>query len=808
MKMFLLSNTIDDESINEVPKSMKRSTFLIRKLLFLALCLIFLTILIVFQSVVRNPPSELYPLIIISLLAMIIISIVRFIQLRNGLKKCYLENPAKNLVSYIMKFSSIGLTLFLSIFVGSIMSPIDLGYGSFATFVLFLICILTAIGICTLLIYLLIIFIGYIWRRCSFLRQQLSSGLVAFFLASCLICSLFMCFIAFPTGSPGTGFALGICLALSTVLFTGGATALVLYQSKRAKRLSGLPLSVGCIGMILILWFYLNDGYDMRIQVITPSERYPNKVTDDPSIHGNYSYSFLTYGSGVDDRIEYGKKASIITPTIDLSALIKLSNFNQKAFKFNESNLPLNGRIWYPNSNATSLYPLVVMVHGNHLSTEPSEIGYDYLGEMLASQGFIAVSIDENFLNLAAIFSVTRFGRISTLKQYILSSNTGPEYIARALILLETLKEFRRWNSDPTHQFYQKFDLSNIGLMGHSRGGEAIIIAYLLNQLNYLPEYPSDVHFTNYNFGIKALFSIGATIDGYQPLGRSLHYSNVNLFALQGIYDGDTNDFFSQSTIHHLQFTTNSDYYFKASLFVHQANHGQFNNDWGRFDLNFGTDKWMNIRPVMTMEEQQHLGRIYMSAMMNLVLKNQREYRSIFEDYRSIRHYLPNTNYISTFADSNEIILADFENIDVTHGTINGSTMNTTDLLLWSSVYIKTYHSAMLLLQAKDNSIGIYTFHLENPVNGTNLRFLVGRTSEGLVDDLLVRVFYQNGTSDSFNVHVLPALTKRMYKISEEEYVFAVQTISLPLIDAIVSLEFHINGTNAQFLLDDLVLVK
>ena len=37
------------------------------------------------------------------------------------------------------------------------------------------------------------------------------------------------------------------------------------------------------------------------------------------------------------------------------------------------------------------------MVHRNHASTESSENGYEYLGKMFSSQGFIAVSIDEFF---------------------------------------------------------------------------------------------------------------------------------------------------------------------------------------------------------------------------------------------------------------------------------------------------------------------------------------------------------------------------------------------------------------------------
>jgi hypothetical protein len=247
---------------------------------------------------------------------------------------------------------------------------------------------------------------------------------------------------------------------------------------------------------------------------------------------------------------------------------------------------------------------------------------------------------------------------------------------------------------------------------------------------------------------------------------------------------------------------------FKASLYVHQANHGQFNTDWGRYDLPSGISQFMNVRPLMKIEEQQHICQIYMSALMNIVLKNQIEYKILFEDYRSILNYLPYTNYISTFQDSNEIIIADFENYDVRIGTIIDSKINITNLLLWSSVYIKIYHSAMLLLQPMENLIGTYTIHLQNPINGSNIRFMIGRPPEGLIDYLIVRVLYEIGTNDSFNVRVLPALTKQIYKISSEEYITAVQTISLPLLNPIIGLEFLINGTNAQFLIDNIVIVK
>jgi len=154
----------------------------------------------------------------------------------------------------------------------------------------------------------------------------------------------------------------------------------------------------------------------MKINVIIPLERFPIHLIYDPSINENYSYSFLTYESGFDHRIDYGKKAAILTPTINLLALIKISTLNRKIFKYNESFLPLNYRIWYPNNNLRS-YSIVLIVHRNHLSIESSEFGYDYLSKMLTSQGFISISIDENYLNSAPLIAPTEFGKISKIKK-------------------------------------------------------------------------------------------------------------------------------------------------------------------------------------------------------------------------------------------------------------------------------------------------------------------------------------------------------------------------------------------------------
>ncbi|CAF0973935.1 unnamed protein product [Rotaria sp. Silwood1] len=799
---------IDDHD-NEILPRQKPST-IIKDMVLIGICVLILIIMIIVLVIMRQLIIELLALIIMSTVAIFLVICILSLQLWIKLKKKNdesLQSNQKSIGNYIVNATSIGLTMLALLLPASVMSPLDLGYGSFATFVVFLIYMSTIIWIITLVVYILIIVISFLWKKSYSIRQQVSNGTISFFIGSFLTCPLFMLIAAMIIGSGLLGFGLGLALALSHTLLVGGIVAAILYHSKKIKIICSILAVIGCVGVSLLLWYYLTDGYSMRIDVIVPAERFPHNLTNDPSLNGNYSYGFLTYGSGFDNRIEYGSKASIITPTIDLSSIITISSFNKQNFKYNESALPLNGRIWYPINTSNGPYPIVLMVHGNHMSTELNENGYDYLGTMLASQGFLAVSIDENFLNSAPSYSSSSYGPMSKIKKYDTSFRKRPEFIARAFVILETLKQLRLWNRQEKNQFYNQLDLFNIGLMGHSRGGETIVIAHMLNKLKFLPDYPTTISLSDYNFGIKALFSISGTVDFYKPLGYDLESHDVTMFGIHGIYDGDLLSFLFQEKLKNLRFTSNSsNYNFKASLYVHQANHGQFNTKWGRYDRIPGVNQLINVRPLMTIEDQQHLCKIYMSAFMNIVLKNQTQYRILFEDYRSGLTYLPYTNYISTFQDSNEIVIADFENYDVTTGTIAGSKVNATNLLLWGSVYVNIYRSAMLILQPIENLVGKYAIHLQVPINGSSIRFMIGRTPEGLVDNLTMILWYENGKFDSFVVHVLPALSKRIFKLSSTEYVTAVQTISLPLLFPVIGLEFIINNMNAQFLIDNIVV--
>src|SRR5208282_315018 len=148
---------------------------------------------------------------------------------------------------------------------------------------------------------------------------------------------------------------------------------------------------------------------------------------------------------------------------------------------FGVDKLPLNARVWYPEGAGP--FPLVLMVHGNHDMAEFSDPGYQYLGELLASRGFILASIDENFLNSG------------------LFHDPPKQQAVRGWMLLEHLKQWRTWNSTRGNPFDQKVDTNNVALLGHSRGGEAVVTAALFNQLGYYPD-DATIRF-NYRCPIK-----------------------------------------------------------------------------------------------------------------------------------------------------------------------------------------------------------------------------------------------------------------------------------------------------------------
>src|SRR5262249_46511063 len=184
--------------------------------------------------------------------------------------------------------------------------------------------------------------------------------------------------------------------------------------------------------------------------------------------------------------------------------------------------------VHYPTALTGGPFPLVILLHGRHSTcmsggssflqwpcsagrtTIPSFQGYDYFSSILASDGYIVVSISANGIN-AADASV---------------ADGGAQ--ARAELIQRHLNQWNTFNTTGAAPFGTKFvgqvKLNNVGTMGHSRGGEGGMRHYLYNQSLGSP------------YHINAIFPL-APVDFNRPI-----VNNVPIHVLLPYCDGDVSD--------------------------------------------------------------------------------------------------------------------------------------------------------------------------------------------------------------------------------------------------------------------------
>jgi hypothetical protein len=434
----------------------------------------------------------------------------------------------------------------------------------------------------------------------------------------------------------------------------------------------------------------------------------------DPGQPGPHAVRELTYGSGTDrHRPEFGAKAALRSRSVDGSLLVErwkgALGWARKAYwGFDAKHLPLQGRVWYPEGEGP--FPIVLMVHGNHLAEDFSDPGYEYLGRLFASRGTIAVSVDENFLN-------------------------------------STVSDLLAFPDD-----------------GMSGENDARLVF-------------------DYGFGIRGIAAI-APVDGqYKPAGASTRLTNVSYFVLHGTHDGDMQSFHGARVFERVRFTDGAGH-FKAGLYVHRANHGQFNTTWGRGDSGGLGNRFLNLRPLLPKEDQERVARVFLSAFVEAAVRGEAGYRALFRDHRRAAAWLPEVVCLQQYEDSGTRVLAGYEeDIDLTTGASPGARLRGENLsdwkereaelkwsgldtravwLGWDREKAKTTPSYALVLpdpgveagpdDVKPSELVFDTFELPlaafkeatpglDPSRLRAVRFLFDRTEKGVVvlDDLAIR---------------------------------------------------------------------
>ncbi|MFM9860785.1 hypothetical protein RUR49_20200 [Pseudoxanthobacter sp. M-2] len=276
--------------------------------------------------------------------------------------------------------------------------------------------------------------------------------------------------------------------------------------------------------------------------------------------------------------------------------------------------------VWRPAKLGRETFPVLVFLHGNHGTcgrfdpelgvrvddrtdytrngtcpdgyvVTPNHLGYDYLARRLAQRGYIVVSINAN-RGITAGAGIDGDGGLNLMRGRL---------VMRHLALLA---DWNRGKGDVPKSlgFDPKghLDLQQVGLMGHSRGGEGVRAALQqMREDSRLARKVSDVR-------IRAIFEIGP-VDG--QTSRVLNADGVASAILLPVCDGDVIDL-GGMRVFDRTFLIENDRVdaIKATVGVYGANHNFYNTEWQQSDAAGCAGYPAMFGPLLGSEEQRKTG--------------------------------------------------------------------------------------------------------------------------------------------------------------------------------------------------------
>ncbi|TXK18456.1 hypothetical protein [Homoserinibacter sp. GY 40078] len=334
-------------------------------------------------------------------------------------------------------------------------------------------------------------------------------------------------------------------------------------------------------------------------------------------------------------------------------------------------------------TSASGERPTIVLLHGRHTSCSGSGsnplrwpcgptqmnirsyLGYEGTARALASHGFNVVSIAANSINsndnqLALDRGAQARGQLilDTLS-WLKNANAGkpvafddiawPVGDAEPVTVTRTLDEALTLATTRTDQpaapsgvtaasLKGRFDLTNIGIMGHSRGGEGVVSAATLNQGLAKP------------FGIVSVLPLAPVDFGRMTL------PDVPTAVFLPYCDGDVSNQQGQHMIDDSRHAFGDDV-LRSAVWVMGADHNFFNTVWtpGLYPA-ATSDDWRDSNGLptpstchtssptrLTAAQQYQVGVSYMTAFFRLTVGGETEFQPLFDG--SIKPSTSSTEY-------------------------------------------------------------------------------------------------------------------------------------------------------------------
>jgi hypothetical protein len=329
-------------------------------------------------------------------------------------------------------------------------------------------------------------------------------------------------------------------------------------------------------------------------------------LPDDPGATGKYSVDTAEYNLG--DQAVY------------------LPGLGEKA--------EMRGKVYSPHG-AVGARPLVIFLHGRHeycyggdqsgqpdkpwpcsggAKPVPSFRGYDGPAKALAGNGYQVVSISANAVNAydGGVY------------------DSGAQ--ARAELILDHLDLWKKWSTIGGGPFGRTFvgkvNLQNIGLMGHSRGGEGVARAAVLNADR------------GGKYGIRAVLPLAPT-----DFARST-VPGVAMSVVLPYCDGDVSDLQGQKFYDDTRYSVTDDAAPRSTVTVLGANHNFFNTEWtpGQSEAPSNDDWWGDEKASpcgakyagrLTAKEQQAVGTAYVAGFFRLQLGHETKFLGLLDGSNS-----------------------------------------------------------------------------------------------------------------------------------------------------------------------------